>query len=336
MSFLILLLTPLAVVLVFLLFGFAGCDRVFGIDPITVNPSDYAAAVNGETSLVAYWRLGEPSTTQVPSTGTAVDQKGGRNGNYNNAAITADPKRHAFSAPGTITLGNMPGLLELTTPTDQTKEPCIEVNGGFVEVPFDAVLNPSPFTFEAWVFPEFGGDPPNNFYCLVESSAPDGGVQKKFGFGLYAGPANPASVQPQPYQWQVWMGNGMNFQQVAVASDNVRFNQVTYLALTYDPGLPAPNLILYLYYPGTGQDISFASVAKIQGTVTNYRPNNQAGGGSFLIGMGRNLFPGVAVDPVPLQPFLYAFSGKIQEAALYSTALGIEALANHELAGGMI
>jgi hypothetical protein len=331
-----LMLAPLAVLLVLLLFGFSGCDRLLGLDDIIPNVSGYAATVKGESSLVAYWQLAEPSTTPVPSTGTAIDQQGGRNGNYNSTPINADAKRHSFSAPGTITLGNIPGLLELTKPTDQTKVPCIEVNGGFVEVPFDAVLNPSPFTFEAWVIPEFGSDPANNFYCLVESSAPDGGVQKKLGFGLYAGPANPASVQLQPYQWQVWMGNGQNFQQVAVASDNVKFNQITYLALTYDPGAPAPNLILYLYYPGTGQDISFNSVAKIQGSVTNYRPNNQAGGGSLLIGMGRNLFPGVAVDPVALQPFLYAFSGKIQEVAIYSSALGIEVLANHELAGGMI
>jgi len=329
-----LLLTPSAVLLVLILFGFVGCDHFYGLEQ---NPlPGYSDNIKSEPSLVAYWRLGEPSSTPVPSTGTAIDQVGGRNGNYNSIPINADAKRHSFGAPGTITLGNTPGLLELTSPTDETKDPCIEVNGGFVEVPFDAVLNPSPFTFEAWVFPEFGGDPPNNFYCLVESSAPEGGVQKKLGFALYAGPANPSSVQPQPYQWQVWMGNGQNFQQVAVASDNVKFDQITYLALTFDPGAPAPNLILYVYYPGTGQDISFNSVAKIQGSVTNYRPNNQGGGGTLLIGMGRNVFPGVQVDPVALQPLLYAFSGKIQEVALYSTALIIDTLAKHEMAGGMI
>ena len=335
----ILLLTPVAVLVVLLLFGFVGCDKVLGLDNITPNPPpDYGADIAAEPSLVAYWRLGEPAGTPVPSTGTATDQTGAHNGNYNSAVITADAKRHSFSAPATITLGITPGLLEVTKPVDETVDPCIEVNGAFVEVPFDAALSPSPFTVEAWIYPEFGADPANNFYCLVETSAPAGGVQKKFGFGLYAGPANPASTQQQPYQWQVWMGNGSNFQQVAVSTDTVKFNQITYLALTYDSGInaPAPNLILYTYYPGTNQDISFNSIAKLQANVANYRPNNQAGGGSFLIGMGRNLFPGVTVDPVPLQPFLYAFSGKIQEVAVYSAALSVEQLGRHYTYGGMI
>ncbi len=329
-----LVLTPLAVVVILFLFGFVGCDQVLGLDPIAV--PGYDANIKAETSLVAYWRLGEPAGTPVPSTGTAIDQLSVHPGNYNSAVITADAKRHSPDAPGTITLGIKPGLLEVTKPTDETVDPCIEVNGAFVEVPFDAVLNPSPFTFEAWIYPEFGIAPLYNFYCLFESSAPAGGGQKKLGFGLYAGPANPAGPMTQPYQWQVWMGNGTGFQQVAVASDNVLFNQITYLALTYDPGLPAPNLILYVYYPGTNQDLSFNSVAKIQGNVTNYRPNNQVGGGSSLIGMGRNLFPGVMVDPVPLQPFLYPFVGKIQEVALYNKALSLEVLGRHYMAGGML
>lgn len=331
----IVLLTPLAVFVLLLLFGLVGCDEVLGLDEIP-NPT-YDKTIANEPDILAYWRLGEPSTTPVPSTGTAIDQIGGaHNGNYNVATINADAKRHANGAPGNITLGIQPGLLELKTPTDETKNPCIEVNGGFVEVPFDPVLNQLAFTFEAWLIPEFGTDPPNNFYCLVESSAPAGGMQKKFGFGLYIGPANPAGVMPQPYQWQVWMGNGNAFQQVAVANDTVKFNQLTYLALTFDLSVPTNNLILYLYYPGTGQDLTMASVAPLQATVTNFKPNNQPGGGSLLIGMGRNLYPGVAIDPVLLQPFLYAFNGKIQEAALYKSALGIAKLSNHELAGGMV
>lgn len=335
MSTSMLLLTPVAVLLILFLFRFIGCDKVFTI-PDRPGPN-YESTITAESGLIAYWRLGEPDTTIVPG-GTAIELKGGRNGAYNKATITADPKRHSPGAPGAITLGITPGLLDLTTPSDETVHSCIEVDGGFVEVPFDAALNPNLFTFEAWVIPEFGADPHNNFYCLMETSSPTGGVQKKLGIGLFAGPANPASTQDQPYQWQVWMGNGQNFQQVAVARPgvNVNFNQLTYLALTYDPGVANNNLILYLYYPGTGQDLSMASVAPLQATVSNFKPNDQPGGGTFLIGMGRNLFPGVAVDPVPLQPFLYAFKGKIQEVALYSAALGLTTLANHEMAGASI
>ncbi|HJT00373.1 MAG TPA: hypothetical protein VJ756_14875 [Terriglobales bacterium] len=326
------LLAPLAVLVLLALFGFAGCAAVLDVQDVSYGPT-YVGTIKSENSLVAHWRLGEPVNTPVPSSGTAIDEKGAHNGNYNKATITADPKRFSPPAPGNITLGIKPGLLDLAS---ETGNPCIEVNGGFVEVPFDAVLNPSPFTFEAWVIAEFGSDPQNRFYCLVESSAPAGGVQKKFGFGLYAGPANPASAQAQPYQWQVWMGDGQKFTRVAIANDNVNFNQLTYLALTYDPGAAGNNLFLYHYYPDTNQDCTLASCAPIQATVGNFKQNNQVGGGSLLIGMGRNLFPGVQVDPVPLQPFLYAFKGKIQEAAVYNAALKLERVASHMMAGGKI
>jgi hypothetical protein len=328
----ILLLTPLAVLAVLALFGFAGCAAVLDLQEVSY-ASSYKGTIVGENSLVAYWRLAEPKNTPVPSNGTAIDQKGAHNGNYNKKTITADPKRFSPAAPGDITLGVTPGLLDLS---NETNNPCIEINGGFVEVPFDSVLNPAPFTFEAWITAEFGTDPQNRFYCLVESSAPAGGVQKKLGFGLYAGPANPASAQPQPYQWQVWMGDGQKFTRVAIATDNLNFNQLTYVALTYDPGAPGNNLLLYRYYPDTNQECSLPACAPIQAAVGNFKANNQVGGGSLLIGMGRNLFPGVQADPVPLQPFLYAFKGKIQEAALYNTALKLERVASHMMAGGKI
>ncbi|HJT00369.1 MAG TPA: hypothetical protein VJ756_14855, partial [Terriglobales bacterium] len=190
---LLLSLTPLALLIILLLFGFAGCTTFGTSSDVTPPPAGtpYDQVIKGEKSLVAYWRLGEPVGTPVPGTGKAKDEMGKYNGNYNKAVITADPKRHSFNAPGTITFHNVPGLLNLTTPADQSVNPCIEINGCFVEVPFDSNINASPFTFEAWIMPEFGGDPQGNFYCLVESSSPVGGVQKKVGWGLYAGPADP-------------------------------------------------------------------------------------------------------------------------------------------------
>jgi hypothetical protein len=338
---LLLALTPLAVLMIVLLLGYVGCSS-FGTaqtdtgpppapPPPAPQPPAYTPAIMREASLVAYWRLGEPASIAVPSVGTAIDQKGAHNGNYNKVIINADDKRHSPGAPGNIGVGVTPGILE-TSPPDK----CIEVNGGYVEIPFDSNLNASPFTFEAWVVPEFGSDKQGNYYCLVESSAPIGGGQKKFGWGLYAGPGDPSKVN-QPYQWQVWMGNGTGFVKAGVAIDNVKFNQLTYLALTFDPGAASNNLILYLYYPGTGQDLSANSIAPLQATVTGFRPNNNPGGGNFLIGIGRNLFPGVAVDPVPLQPLLYPFHGKIQEVAFYNTALSAaNSLFYHEQAGAGI
>ena len=79
---------------------------------------------------------------------------------------------------------------------------------------FHAVLNPPQFTLEAWVFPQFDGDPLGNFYCLCETGAPSTGKQKTEGFGLYAGPEDPTDPT-SPYEWQIWMGDGTNFTKVA-------------------------------------------------------------------------------------------------------------------------
>src|SRR5579884_3644250 len=114
MSTWLFVVAPIAVAIILLLFGFMGCTA----DQFTsaAGPT-YQDTVKQENSLVAYWRLGEPGNTPVPSNGTAIDQVGGHNGNYNQATVTADAKRHSFGAPGNITLGNNPGLLE-AQPTD--------------------------------------------------------------------------------------------------------------------------------------------------------------------------------------------------------------------------
>jgi concanavalin A-like lectin/glucanase superfamily protein len=334
MSAWLFLLTPVAVLVILLLLGLTGCTG----DQFVAAPEDtYLDTIKKENSLVAYWRLGEPANTAVPSTGTAIDQLGSHPGNYNKATVSLDAKRHSFSAPGNIALGITPGLLEATKPTDETHNACIDINGGFVEVPFAAELNANAFTFEAWIKPDFAGAnaPPGSYYCLVESSAPSGGLQKKLGFGLYVGPLTPGAAN-QPNQWQVWMGNGTKFIMVATETgDQLHDNQLTFLALTYDPGLLSNNLVLYLYYPNTGQQLTLSALAPLQANFTAFAPNDKAGGGTFLIGIGRNLFPGIT-DPVALQPFLYAFPGKIQEAAFYSKALSMDVLSQHEMTGGNI
>lgn len=334
-----LLLAPLAVLAIVLLFGFVGCTSFSGTDitattvdkpgptPGTMVP-DYPATIKAETSLVAYWRLGESVTTAIAPPipgGIAKEEQGGHPGRYFKfqPPLNPDAKRHSAGNTGVIKLEQRPGLLEL----DPT-EPCILVNGGFVTVDFDAALHPPKFTYEAWVNPQFDTDPFGNYYCLFEAGAPTTG-QKKEGFGLYAGPTDPASLNT-PYEWQVWMGNGTTFTKVKntlPVPAVVIFNQITYLALTYDGAA----LVLYLYYPGTKQDLTLPSVAPLQATFSGYKP---ATTGNFLIGAGRNLFPTVPGTPPQA---LYAFHGRIQEVAIYKQALTLQNhLVGHEQAGGNI
>ena len=91
--------------------------------------------------------------------------------------------------------------------------------GGIVQVPFNGQLNPSPFTFEAWSYPDASLD--SDFSLLPggihRSSWARGLDPKKTGWGLYLGPSDINNPTPGPLLWQVWMGDGTQFKRVAIA-----------------------------------------------------------------------------------------------------------------------
>ena len=338
------LFVTLAVLVVVLFFGFVGC----GGDAFGVAGSDYPTTIEGTqcpgggAALVAYWRLGDNGSLVVPappggtSGGQAKSQVGPFNGDYFRLkpVTTADAARHSPVTAGTITLGISPGLLEVSTAPPSS--PCIQVDGAFVRVPFDDKLNPPKFTFEAWIRPDIGNDPDGNYYCLVESTGPQGLKKRLTGFGLYFGPKDsPPKTPPGPYFWQVWMGDGTNFTQKAVSTDVAKLSgQLTYLVLTFD----GSNLQMFLYFPDTSQDLDIPHLQALQANVTTFQRNDLSakGQGDFFIGAGSNLFP---VAPPPQR--LYPFKGKIQEVALYNCDLsapnngGVSAILGvHEAAGG--
>lgn len=317
------LVAPLVVLIVILLFGFVGCSS-FTEDMSTSTGATYPAAINSEPSLVAYWRLQEPSTTAIappPPGGIAAEEKGKFPGHYSRLnPSTGDKKRHSAANPGVINLGVTPGLLG-----NHPESTCVEFNGGFVSVDFDPGLNTPKFTFEAWVIADFLGFPNGNFYCLFENGAPATGKQKTEGFAIYAGPAD-ISDPTTAYEWQVWMGDGATFTKLINTRPMpalVTFQKTTYLVLTFD----GTTAVLYTYLPGTGQALTKESVAPLVATFPGFKP---ATSGKILIGAGRNLVPAS-----PSNGTFYAFQGKIQEVALYSDALTLEAnLVGHEQSGG--
>jgi hypothetical protein len=312
--------------------------------PPPPTPPDYGAYGNWVTrtpDLVAYWRLGEPATTTVLKASdpipagavkTAKDTFNGFHGYYFklNPVATPDNPRHSPPSTGEIILGVTPGLLKVAP---QESYPCLQVTGGFVQVPWANQLNPQEFTLEAWVSPNPNVNP-KYYYCLVESSGPQGLGQKKTGWGLYLGPDEDDEIA-----WQVWMGDGAKFNQVAIAKPNRTQLTLTYLALTFDGN---QKLQLWVYYPNTEQDLDLLEVPALEiPDPIVFQPNDStaAGKGDFLIGAGSNLFPNVGAPPQRLYPF----HGKIQEVALYKRDLsapnntGVQTtLASHELAGGDI
>ena len=300
-----LLLVPLAVLVILPPFAFIGCNFVPGDLP---DPGPYAPTIEATPGLVAYWRLGAVDDGGAQQRGAAsikgrVQRRLPRFGPCGGRR-PAPFAQHRRQDRG----GSSPGLLtDNSDDPQQSQEPCILVDGGYVQIPANDALNPPVFTFECWIdLTGFDQEPEGNYYCLVESTGPANGVDpRSTGFGLYLGPQDPNALAG-PYFWQVWMGDGTAFHQVAVGTQPVDASQsrLTYLALTFlgnnnsvndghgnDLNL---NLALYLYRPDTGQDISSsANLQALTSALNNFTPNTVAngGGGDFFIATGSNLFP---------------------------------------------
>lgn len=183
------LLVVLLVLPVVLLLAFAGCGfdgQATGVAPIgTVQgpplgtgPSPgpptgggpvlpaakpYSQVIRAEGVLVGYWRLGEPKGAKV-----AVDSGPlKRDGTYSNTGVT-------LGITGAVT----------PRPPSLTGETAVDFDGksGFVEVPYDARLNPPMnFSIEAWVRP--AASPAGHQDHTVLSSHQQRG-NRKLGFEL--------------------------------------------------------------------------------------------------------------------------------------------------------
>jgi hypothetical protein len=314
------LVVALALFITLLLCGFVGCAEIAGLQEPDPAQPDYAGMIKKTPGLVAYWRLGEKASTPIP--GKAKSEVGGLHGVYKelNPVTVADTQQHSPETSGVLILGDTPGLL-----TRSPQSSCMNVDGGFVEVPFNLNLNRPQFTLELWVSP----DPTIEkgfFRCLAQSAGPPGlGVTKKTGWGLYLGPRDRNKTPPDDYFWQVWMGNGNEFKRILIAERpaNPTKLRLTYLVLTFD-GIK--NLRLWLYYPGTKQELDIVHLMADEVDVTTpfrlgspFKPNDSSdeGNGVLLIGAGSPLFP---VTTLQTQ-HLYPFKGRIQEVALYDRDL---------------
>src|SRR5882672_8204022 len=197
---------PAAVLAVVALLCFVGCNKVLGLDDKTFGDPPPAPApftdYRGTTilpnpNLVAFWPLVEPQGETK-----AKDIKGGHDGDYTTVAggypsIPPPPgEAPSAAASGTFTLGAT-GIVKGDTVGDSASlNTCMKTDGGYVSVPFDAAINPTAFTIEAWVSVEWTGTDEAAFRTVIDARAVDGGSR---GFALYATPDN---------HWEVWLGNG--------------------------------------------------------------------------------------------------------------------------------
>jgi hypothetical protein len=167
---------------------------------------------------------------------------------------------------------------------------CMQTNGGYVSVPFDAALIPTRaegFTLEAWVHVEWSAADTAAFRVVMSTFGTTGGGQ---GFALLATPDN---------NWAALVGNGAGLTQATGAA--LVFETTNQLVATYD----GSNLVLFV----NGGQSSPTTPADYHPVTAN----------PLYIGAGR---PDL---PEPRFPFV----GKIQCVALYRGALTLDDVIRH-------
>lgn len=292
MSASLLVAVPLAALAIVFLFGFVGCQFIPGSAPGLTTYSDLILA---EATLIAYWPLGEPEGEI-----TATDRKGSggvhRSGTYLSQVFIADPASPSAAAPGTLLLGQ-PGLLEGDrVPPFASNDPrttCIQVNGGYVSVPYDPVLNPGKtdgFTVEAWVHVGWSASDPQAHRTIMTALDQIGGLR---GYWLFANKDN---------MWEVFLGNGPG--PTIATGTPVQLDATTHVVLTYDGNM------LQLFIDGS-QVVTMAS---------DYVPSDQS-----------RLFIGAGAPHIPEPRFPWV--GNIQCVALYKGALDVDEVAKHTVWG---
>lgn len=330
------LLLPVVVFAVMSLLRFRGCR----FDPGSANtPDQYGTTVQGD-GPIAWFRLEE-----TPGATTAANSAGSPNGTYGTAPSPLSAGKASWLSPAVASTSLTLGIKNPDLVPEESQDPfdfSIAVAGAFVQVPADAtsLQNLTEFTLEGLVYPNWDITALGNYYCVLELAArvppqnqPD--TLKNQGFGLYAGPSDPANPSTSAYSWQVWMGNGTSFQflqPMPFVNDpgnsnpnpgpNVEQGQVTYLAFTYSKS--QGQAFLYLYT--SDRDLDYVAY---QLNVNPYTPVTSAANTQGMhIGLTAD---GPLFDPLPpaVVPFLYPFIGQMCNIAIYNKVLTQDTLRNH-------
>jgi hypothetical protein len=306
--------TPLAVLLVLLLFRFVGCARIFGMEEV-VDPYEGLNSY-GQIILyddpVAFWQLREEPQTD-PNGANARDETGNHSGIYGMVLSPYQEDALHLSPPVstvTLTLGETPPLQNYDMAAT-----CVKMDGGFVRAAYADELNAPTFTIEALVLPLWDLVSPaaqGRYRCVMESTNnPPPNGRKNQGYALYAGPEDPSQLNT-PFRWQLWIGDGTIFRRLAQVDPTAPGTLVTaaptYLAVTFD------GTAFYLYVYTESSDMSFASTQLVS------QPYVQNPNGDFTIGITGLTRALVPPFPGPQQR-LYPFHGQMEEVAVYDKAL---------------
>jgi hypothetical protein len=232
------------------------------------------------------------------------------------------PNVESAAAPGSIAFAQ-PGIVagDAVQPADDpgVRTPCVVVNGAYVNVPFNAKINPpTSFTLEAWVRVDWDKNAASAWRFVLDARTFDPCT----GFAIIA---RADDGQPGIYHWMAIVGNGgtgtAGFT-IAVSDDPpITLNDLSmpagvtyYLAVTFDG--PSQTLILFVDGEQRGPKINPAV----------YVPNTTSplwiGAGAPYVPL-RPQAPGVVGGP------LFPFVGAIQDVAVYNAALASDVILRH-------
>jgi hypothetical protein len=282
---------------------------------------------------IAYWPLRETADT-IP----AAELVSNNTGNYIDSANQPTlfpyplfpniqnppgPDIQSATAPGTITFG-APGIVKgdaVNPDVPAVKQPCIVVNGGYVEVPFNPdntkFIPTSSFTVEAWVRVDWtASDTPAWRFVLDMRDLNPGR-----GFALFA---KTDDNQPNVYRWAAMVGNGGSGTDGLTTVDSGEL-----LIALSSPGLPAAPVYLALTYDDPSRTLTLFVNADQHGQVIAPTPHMPNSAQPFWIGAGA---PFVDRRPQPdgvLSSPLFPFVGAIQDVAIYGAVLDAVAIRKH-------
>jgi hypothetical protein len=308
------LLTPFAVLAVLLLFGFVGCDELFGLEELRA----YALEVEDDDPVINL-RLRDSTATE------ANNEVGPPNGTYVLSPVPIDAGDPNWKSTEVQLQDRVleTGVSEdpklLPTDPDSTH---IRVRGAWVDFPSNwptEVVDPlTEFTLEAIVFPEWNLEDLGKYYCLMQVAR-----SNQFGFGIYAGPDSDA-MEP-PYTWQFWVGTPTGFQRFDTKKPYQDPNdpgptleeKVTYLAVTFSQS--PSRAFLYMYYPD--RDVGRTTYELVPVPYVPFEGRLTIGISAAIVGP---LFP-----PITPTHVLYPFWGRIAEVAIYNKALQKKRILEH-------
>ena len=320
MSTSLIILIPVMLLGIVGLFCFVGCV----LPEYTLGPpfTEYTGkTVLLNPAIIAYWPLGEAADT-VP----AAELISGNTGNYIDLATTPSlypwPAYSAPNPPGpdvqsAAAAGNIafsqPGIVkgDAVQPANNAASitPCVKVDGGYVEVPFNVKFVPqTSFTVEAWVRADWTASDPQAWRVVLDMR----NISPGTGFALFA---KTDDNQPGMYRWAGILGNGDSGTAGFTIIDSVE------LPITLGAaGMPVDPVYLALTYDGPSQTLTLFVNGEQQNKVTAvaYVPNTTQ---PLWIGAGAPFAPRRPQPDGVLAGPLFPFVGAIQDVAIYSAAL---------------